>query len=156
MKSHEIAQIIGISEAELTRIRSMPPEQLFQDTSYMQLLETIDASSLENTLQDARDAYERVLPQFQDNLHENYGIDRAPMFSESLGKWMISVAQMPQYIDQVAKLHDRLDPNIIAEGVPLLLEILDYIPNAKNEWKRALMLIVLPMLPLEQLEQTEH
>ncbi len=125
---------------------TLNPVALIDAPSYQDAVGSLDTALLQRSYAEAHKAYESVLPAFQQEMETRYGYDHAPMFSTSLGKWLISVAERPHYMPQVFSLHASVPPMIIQETLPLLLRTMDHIGAGRDEWQRALALLSLPMM----------
>lgn len=125
---------------------TLNPVALIDTPSYQDAVGSLDTALLQRTYAQAHTAYEAVLPAFQQEMETRYGYDHAPMFSTSLGKWLISVAERPHYMPQVFTLHASVPPVIVQETLPMLLRAMDRIGEGRDEWQRALALLSLPMM----------
>lgn len=139
-------QDVDISDETRDYLLSLSAKEIVADRTYIGLVNSLDTALLEHTLPQVRAAYEKMLPEFQKQLFVQYGINRAPMFSSTLGNWIISIAQYPHYLTDLVNMHHNVPREAIIGGLPLLLEMLDHTPEASKEWKRALVVLTLPLM----------
>jgi hypothetical protein len=146
MNNNEIAQIINIPTSTLKRFMSLPGKKLLKDPEYIAILKDLDRELLEATLADARNAYEKGLPAFSEQLAARYGLDSTPMSAYTLGNWVVGALQYPENTDQILKMHDRVPGEAISGGLTDLLHMLDNLPAGAQEWQRALAVLSLPLM----------
>jgi hypothetical protein len=135
-----------ISSDQLERWSEMSPNEVIADRDYLVQLTSIDVERLKRSQATFEQVYERYLPRFQQELKDNYNIQQAPMFSETLGRWVLSVLEMPQFMVQILDLHGRVPPQVIRETLNMLIMMAGDVPEDGEEWQRAIYILSLPLM----------
>lgn len=141
-----LSQYTGISANQIARILSLKQAQVYEDPDYQAWISQLDPTALYETLPLARAAYEQGMPQFAEHLRDNYGLDNTKMSPFTLGNWLVGFLQYPNTITNLAKLHHRIPPQAFREMLPMMLTMLDTMPDGGAQWQRALALMALPLL----------
>lgn len=141
-----LAAVINLPKEKVVFWSTCSPQELVTDMDYIDLIFTLDKSLLEHTLHHARAAYEEMLPYFQQQLNVRYGIKEAPMFSQTMANWILSIVEYPQYIQKLIQFHHNIPVEAIMGGLPMMLEMLSHLKEGHEEWQRAVCVICLPLV----------
>lgn len=146
MIADTLAKYINVPADAIQRLLSMSTSQIYQDAEYQTWIEKIDTRQLDNTLKQAREAYDKDLPRFNERLAQEYGVKAKPMSSYTLGNWVIGYLYYPEMAKNLPQVHNRLPQHVVTEMLPDLITALDEMPDASEEWQRALAVLALPLL----------
>jgi hypothetical protein len=147
MIENTLAQAIGISRSEVGRLLALPPAAIYQDNAYCALVTGLDADLLFHTLPDARAAFDFHIPIFQEKVrgdHPDINIDR--MTASTLSTWLIGFLQAPDGLDRLHVYHAPVPPDFIRAYLPDLIDMLNDIVAGREEWRRALAIMSLPLM----------
>lgn len=146
MNKHYLAVYLGLRDAEVDRLLHLKAPALYQDESYLKLVESLNYRLLENTLLDARSVYDEHLPELVDYLRNEYNYQGKPMTALTLGNWLLGFLHNHQNLHMLHKMHAHIPMEIIEHGLPKILEMLGYIRQGGKEWQRAMAVLSLPLL----------
>jgi hypothetical protein len=148
MNPQEIAQTIGISVDDVNYFLSMSAEELIQNADYIAMLKTLDKELLQQTLPEARMAYESGLPAFQSDLNKRYNMSSRMMSAYTVGNWVVGALQYPENTEAILKMHSHVPGEAVVGGIWDLMEMVQGIPQGAEEWQRALCALSLPLMKL--------
>lgn len=146
MDSNVISQYTGMALPTVDRLLQMKAERIYEDPVYLLALESLDKTFLEATLPLARKAYEGHLQEFSTQLQQKYRLSVNPMSAFTLGNWVVGILQYPNEARKLMGMHTALNGEIIADGLPELLAMLEGMPRGSREWQQALCLLAFPLL----------
>ncbi|NDJ74672.1 MAG: hypothetical protein GYB65_00315 [Chloroflexi bacterium] len=137
-----LADYIPSSPDEIERLLALPAEDIYRDPAYMDLVRGLDEDELQRTARLVREVYdERLEP-----IKEKHGLSGTIMSGFTLGNWVIGLLMMPDRLPGLLEKHANLSPQLIAETLPDLIELLEYAPAGQREWQEALVVRTLPLL----------
>jgi hypothetical protein len=131
---------------DIRQITQLPPEKVFENTTFRTLIEGLDTLTLRRTLPEARRSFATGLPAFLIQIERDYGISHTPMSVYTLTDWLIRFLEAPETLAVVLSMHQRVPGSLIREGLPYLLSLLDTMPNGRTEWQQALAVMSLPLV----------
>lgn len=147
MKSAQIARHLDVDVEVVERLLTLSGAEMLKDKGYINYLKKLDLHALEHTLPEARAAYERGLPAFQQEIQNRYGVASSPMSAYTLGNWVVGALQYPENTDQILHMHRRIPSEVIINGLEPLLHMLDTLPKeSATLWKKALCALSLPLM----------
>ena len=141
MSADVIAHYTGYSVQEIERLLSLGVDHIFNDGNYVDMVNDLDRELLYNTLPAARDAYDKGLPGFKANLSDRYDFTDSPMSAFTLANWLVSFLEQPDQLPTLLDQHAKVPLDILTDGLPDLLAILDNVGNSRAEWQKALAVI---------------
>lgn len=146
MLSDVLAEYLAAPVDEVERLMTLPNGSVYDDPAYCTMLGEIDVRLLERTLTHAYAAYQVGLPQFTTMLRREYGVD-APLTSYTLGEWMIAFLKSPERLSEMTKLNMLVPRYVLWDTLPMLINILETMPNKteRQEWQKALTVLLLPL-----------
>lgn len=142
MTPDELAHYAGISTQELERLLAMPAAAIYNDPDYIDLVTSLDREHLDRTAVHTRDAYDKYLP----TIKEQFGLRGSIMSGYTLSNWVLGFLMYPERLSDMIKYHASLSPDMIARLLPHLVRLLDEVPEGREEWQRALVILSLPLL----------
>jgi len=146
MDHKTLSRYLNIPESSVNKFMSMSSREILENAEYRELLGSIDRDTLEATLQDARETYEKYLPPFVETVERKYKLGTTPMSPYTLGNWVVGALQFPDYTDSILEMHTRVPGHVFVNELQSLMDILEHMPNAHAEWQRALCLFSLPLM----------
>lgn len=146
MKNELLASYIQIDVATITRLRKIDAASIYTHPDYQTLVSTIDTHVLDETLAAAREVYEVALDSLKPQLSEKFGIKSEIMSAYTVGNWTVGFLQYPDKLSDLIQIHDNVPPHVVEFGLGYLLEALDDMPKGGPEWKKAICIILLPLL----------
>jgi hypothetical protein len=149
MDTKTLAQHIKIPLDEVERLLELSMEGIYSDEGYQALLKSLNRPVLEETLPEARAAYEAGLPQLKVTLAKKYKVDTEPMSPNTLGNWVITALRSSHNLEQMIKHHERVPGEMILGGLPDVLNMVSHIHEGSSEWQRALCILSLPLIKME-------
>lgn len=147
MEAQVLSRYTGVPTKQINRLLSMSGQTMAKDPEFINLLNSLDKDHLEETLPEARAAYEKGLPAFERHLHQQYGLETTPMSAFTLGNWVVGALQFPQYTNKIMEMHENIPREVFVNELPRLLDMLDHVRGGR-EWQRALCVFSLPLMRL--------
>ena len=136
------AKHAGLAAEETERLLAMPAEAIYQDQRYLALVKSLDVSLLHDTAGAVHKAYEAGLP----GLKEQYGLGGTTMGGFTLCNWVLGYLNYPTRLSDLLGQHDRIPVKIMRNMLPELVGLLRDVPEGREEWERAFLIITLPLL----------
>ena len=136
------ANYAGLPADETERLLAMGAEAIYQDKRYQFLVTGLDASLLHNTAGHVRDVYDKELP----DLKARYGLAGTVMSGFTLCNWVLGYLNYPTKLSDLLGQHERIPVKTMADMLPELVDLLESVPEGREEWERALLIITLPLL----------
>ncbi len=146
MNAELFAHHIGISVDDVQALFSLNRKEMLQNEYFLSLVSSIDAELLSASILSVRAVYDEQLPALVNHLRSNHGLTGKPMTSLTLGNWVIGFLHHPDDLFHLLDFHERVPAAIITEGLPHLLNMLDAVGEGALEWKKALVLLSLPLM----------
>lgn len=140
-----MAKQIGIPVEEVQELLALPPADIYASHFYRSLVESLDYNILSAAMPEVRAAYDQYLPAVVDHLRDDLDYRGKPMTSSTLSNWVLGFLHEPAYLSKMVDLHARVPMQVLEYSLPEILAILDTIGSAGEEWKRAIMVLSLPM-----------
>lgn len=141
-----IIKYVEIPESTLERWLELSPTQLIDDPEYLKTVATLDRRTLMGTMPRVLASYGILLPRYQIELFDKYNITSAPMFSDSMTRWILSVLESPHFMGQILEIHRDIPTEVFLEGIPVILEVLDKVHYGGKAWQEAICLLCLPLI----------
>lgn len=146
MDALTLAKYVGVSKSQIESFMKLSAHDIFHDEQYLGLMDSLDREFLEQTLPEVRAIYNAKLPAFKEMLAEQYHINTDPMSAYTLGNWLVGVLRYPKTADQIVKMHAKVPGEIVVGGLSYLLDMLDDMTEGKEEWKRAMCVLSIPLM----------
>ena len=144
MTSEELARYAGMSAHEIERLLALPAAKIYEDPVYRDMVASLDREHLDRTAKYARDVYDKHILALQ----EQYNLNSSLMGGYTLSNWVLGFLMYPKRMIDMLQYHTSLPPNMIATLLPQLVQLLDEVPEGREEWQRALIIFSLPLLAL--------
>jgi hypothetical protein len=103
---------------EVERLLRLPPGAIYKDPNYLNLLKQVRYQLLSD----------------------------ATSQSYALCDWIISFLEQSDLPHKLVNWHNSTSSRVMVDALPDLLTILETIPNSRQDWQRALVLLTLPLL----------
>ena len=132
----------GLPAEEAERLLAMPAGAIYRDRGYQALVTDLDESVLHNTARYVREVYDRELP----DLKAQYGLVDTVMSGYTLCNWVLGYLNYSSRLSDLLAQHDRIPVDTMLDMLPKLVEMLETVPEGREEWERALLIITLPLL----------
>jgi hypothetical protein len=136
------ANYAGLPADETERLLAMPAEAIYQDGGYLSRVTGLDVSLLHNTARFVREAYDKGLP----DLKARYGLAGTVMSGFTLCNWVLGYLNYPTKLSDLLGQHERIPVKTMTDMLPELVDLLEGVPEGRQEWERALLIITLPLL----------
>jgi hypothetical protein len=136
------AKYAGLPADETERLLAMPAEAIYRDRSYQSLVTSLDADVLHDTAQFVREAYDKGLP----HLKARYGLAGTVMSGFTLCNWVLGYLNYPAKLSDLLGQHERIPVKTMTDMLPELVDLLEGVPEGRQEWERALLIMTLPLL----------
>jgi hypothetical protein len=136
------AKYVGLAADEIERLLAMPAEAIYQDKGYQSLVTGLDVSLLHDTARHVREAYDQGLP----DLKARYGLAGTVMSGFTLCNWVLGYLNYPTKLSDLLGQHERIPTKTMTDMLPELVDLLEGVPEGRQEWERALLIITLPLL----------
>jgi hypothetical protein len=136
------ANYAGLPADETERLLAMPAEAIYQDQRYLALVKSLNVSLLHNTAGAVHKAYEEGLP----DLKARYGLSGTTMGGFTLCNWVLGYLNYPTRLSDLLGQHDRIPVKTMLSMLPELVDLLRDVPQGREEWERAFLIITLPLL----------
>jgi imidazolonepropionase-like amidohydrolase len=137
-----LAYYAQVPADEIARWIALPPEAIYQDTAYRALVAQLDASELDRTADYTRQAYDAGLTPIK----ERYNLQDTIMSGYTLSNWVLGYLMNREMIPQLLDQHATIPPDVIRAILPELLDLLEDIPEGREEWQRALVALTIPLM----------
>jgi hypothetical protein len=132
----------GIPAEETERLLAMPAEAIYRDKGYQALVTGLDVSLLHDTAGYVRRVYEEELPEIK----ARYGLTGTVMSGYTLCNWVLGYLNYPSKLSDLLGQHDRIPVKTMLDMLPELVDLLESVPEGREEWERAFLIITLPLL----------
>jgi len=142
MLARTLAPYLNVTPQDVDRLLSMPPAEIYADKFYQDLVIQLDPRLLQKTSDYAYSAYDEHLP----SLKEEYGWLNTLMGGYTLCNWVLGFLMYPETLPDLLPHHARIPNDVVAEVLPKLVALLDTMPQGREEWQRALVVLSLPLL----------
>jgi hypothetical protein len=136
------AHYAGLPADETERLLAMPAETIYRDAAYQSLVTGLDETLLHDTAQFVREAYDQGLP----DLKARYGLAGTVMSGFTLCNWVLGYLNYPTKLSDLLGQHERIPVKTMTDMLPELVDLLEGVPEGRQEWERALLIITLPLL----------
>lgn len=140
-----LADYIGVETRDVQRLLRMKQSRIYDDPTYQAWIAKLDANQLHQSLNEARAAYEKMLPQFSQQLSERYNMNNTPMSPFTLGNWLVGFLQYPDAIRELSQKHNRLPREAVIDMLPEMLSMMNGMKQGRADWQKALALMALPL-----------
>lgn len=140
-----MAKQIGLPVEEVQELLALPPADIYASHFYRSLVEALDYHILSAAMPEVRAAYDQYLPAVVDRLRSDYQYMGRPMTSSTLSNWVLGFLHEPAHLGKMVDLHSRVPMQVLEYSLPEILSILDTIGSAGEEWKRAIVVMSLPL-----------
>lgn len=146
MDTQKIAAYTGLDSKVIQRFMTMSAQNIYADADYLAALQSLDKHYLKDTLPAARKAYEAHLGEFNDAIHERYGLTTDLMSAFTLGNWVVGILEYPAEARKLVEMHNHVPTGAILDNLPGILDILNEMPQGTREWQKALCLLAFPLM----------
>jgi len=146
MNTVMLANAIGVSSKHIERLLTLPPSEIFEDSTYQQWLNTLDEELLRETLPAVRDVYEAHLPALVNYLRAEHNLTGKAMTATTLGNWVLGFLHHKSDLGLLLKFHSRLPKDVLEAGLPGILEVLSHVTKGQTEWIKAMCILSLPLM----------
>lgn len=146
MNVQQIANYTGLDNNVIQRFMTMGAQNIYADADYVSALQSLDKGYLKETLPAARRAYEAHLGEFNDSIHERYGLTTDLMSAFTLGNWVVGILEYPTEARKLVEMHNHVPSGAILDNLPGILDILNEMPHGTREWQKALCLLAFPLM----------
>ena len=89
-----------------------------------------------------REVYDKELP----GLKAQYGLADTVMSGYTLCNWVLGYLNYPSKLSDLLDQHGRIPVETMLDMLPKLVEMLETVPEGRQEWERAFLIITLPLL----------
>lgn len=141
-----LAELTGLDVEQTRRLLNMSGRAVYDDPTYQNLLGRLDKQTLQLTLHGARDAYEAGLPDMRQRIRGKFHFSTEPVTPYALANWLIGFLDFPDRLVDLLMWHTRVPLEVVQEGLPMIVGMLDRMEAGRREWKQAAATIALPLI----------
>jgi len=146
MLANVLATYIDESTEEVQRLLKKTGQEVFMDPLFQEHLAGLDVELLQNTLADARQAYSDGLPSLKGAIVQQYDYVTDPVTPFALANWLVGFLKQPDQLMTLVEWHHRVPLEIVRTGLPMLLEMLEMMPEGRQEWQHAVAIVGLALV----------
>ena len=138
----QFAHYLNIDVNDVEQLMALPAAAIYDDPFYQELVQSINPRALEGSAHIVRAIYEENLGEIK----AEYNLTDTVMSGYTLVNWVLGFMMYPERMRDMLSVHTSVPSGVVADMLPRLVDLLEDLPENREDWQRALLIFSLPLV----------